>query len=112
MQSFLVYSKSNLADIDKIYEEKGFYERIKEIEAVTNHDIKAVEYFVKEFLQKNDRISDLTEYVHFTCTSEDINNISHALMLKDSQTEQISPQIASLRLKMSEMAETVLFSLS
>lgn len=56
--------------------------RIKAIEAVTNHDVKAVEYFIKERLAGTS-LADLSEFVHFACTSEDINNVAHALMLKD-----------------------------
>jgi adenylosuccinate lyase len=51
---------------------------------VTNHDIKAVEYYIKGRLQLSASLSSLQEFVHFTCTSEDINNISHALMLRDA----------------------------
>lgn len=56
--------------------------RIKEIEAVTNHDVKAVEYYIKEQI-RDTSIEDIAEFIHFACTSEDINNLSHALMLKD-----------------------------
>ncbi|NOY13174.1 MAG: adenylosuccinate lyase, partial [Deltaproteobacteria bacterium] len=57
-------------------------EKIKKIEAVTNHDVKAVEYYLKEQLDDTS-LADLSEFIHFACTSEDINNLSHALMLKD-----------------------------
>ena len=57
-------------------------EKIKKIEAVTNHDVKAVEYYLKEQIEGTS-LSDLSEFIHFACTSEDINNLSHALMLKD-----------------------------
>jgi adenylosuccinate lyase len=57
-------------------------EKIKKIEAVTNHDVKAVEYYLKEQLDGTS-LEDLSEFIHFACTSEDINNLSHALMLKD-----------------------------
>ena len=56
--------------------------RIKQIEKTTNHDVKAVEYFLKESLAETS-LADLREWIHFACTSEDINNLSHALMLKD-----------------------------
>ncbi|MDO6683281.1 adenylosuccinate lyase [Oceanobacter sp. 5_MG-2023] len=56
--------------------------RIKAIEATTNHDVKAVEYFLKEQIADNAELNAVTEFVHFACTSEDINNLSHALMLK------------------------------
>ncbi|MDD2556853.1 MAG: adenylosuccinate lyase [Desulfuromonadaceae bacterium] len=57
-------------------------QRIKDIEAVTNHDVKAVEYYIKEKI-KGTSIASVAEFIHFACTSEDINNLSHALMLKD-----------------------------
>lgn len=57
-------------------------EKIKQIEAVTNHDVKAVEYYLKEQIDGTS-LAELTEFIHFACTSEDINNLSHALMLKD-----------------------------
>lgn len=57
-------------------------EKVKKIEAVTNHDVKAIEYYLKEQLTGSS-LKDLSEFIHFACTSEDINNLSHALMLKD-----------------------------
>jgi len=58
--------------------------RIKEIESTTNHDVKAVEYFIKEKIAGNKELEKVSEFIHFACTSEDINNLSHALMLKES----------------------------
>ena len=54
---------------------------IKKIEATTNHDVKAVEYFLKEKIADNAELNAVTEFIHFACTSEDINNLSHGLML-------------------------------
>nr|WP_298890613.1 adenylosuccinate lyase [uncultured Acinetobacter sp.] len=59
--------------------------RIKEIERTTNHDVKAVEYFLKEKIAHIDELKDASEFIHFACTSEDINNLSHALMLKSGR---------------------------
>ena len=59
--------------------------RIKTIEATTNHDVKAVEYFLKEKIANIDELKDVGEFIHFACTSEDINNLSHALMLKSGR---------------------------
>ena len=59
--------------------------RIKEIERTTNHDVKAVEYFLKEKIANIDELKNAGEFIHFACTSEDINNLSHALMLKNSR---------------------------
>lgn len=59
---------------------------IKKIEATTNHDVKAVEYFLKSAVADNDELNAISEFIHFACTSEDINNLSHALMLKAGKT--------------------------
>ena len=59
--------------------------RIKEIERTTNHDVKAVEYFLKEKIADIDELKNAGEFIHFACTSEDINNLSHALMLKNGR---------------------------
>lgn len=58
-------------------------EKIKEIERTTNHDVKAVEYFLKEKIRHSDELDNVSEFIHFACTSEDINNLSYALMLKE-----------------------------
>ena len=65
--------------------------RVKEIERTTNHDVKAVEYFLKEQIADNDELMAVNEFIHFACTSEDINNLSHALMLKAGRAELLSP---------------------
>ena len=65
--------------------------RIKKIEATTNHDVKAVEYFIKEKFEGNDELQAVTEFVHFACTSEDINNLSHGLMLKAGRDDVVVP---------------------
>ena len=58
--------------------------RIKTIESKTNHDVKAVEYFIKERFAKHKTLKKYSEFIHFACTSEDINNLSYALMIKDA----------------------------
>lgn len=70
-------------------------ERIKEIERTTNHDVKAVEYWLKEMLAETS-MADLREWIHFACTSEDINNLSHALMLQGGMTEVFLPKAYEL----------------
>ena len=60
-------------------------ERIKTIERTTNHDVKAIEYFLKECIHDNKELQNVNEFIHFACTSEDINNLSYALMLKDGR---------------------------
>ena len=76
-------------------------ERIKAIEATTNHDVKAVEYFIKEKIGADASLAQAKEFVHFACTSEDINNLSYALMLRDAREQVLLPQfdavIAQLR---------------
>ncbi|CAM3974416.1 Adenylosuccinate lyase [Vibrio aerogenes CECT 7868] len=67
--------------------------RIKEIEKTTNHDVKAVEYFLKEKVASHPELNAVNEFIHFACTSEDINNTSHALMLKDARDTVILPEI-------------------
>ncbi|MGN6740582.1 adenylosuccinate lyase [Dyella sp.] len=75
--------------------------RIKAIEATTNHDVKAVEYFIKERIGADAALAQAREFVHFACTSEDINNLSYALMLRDARTAVLLPAfdkiIATLR---------------
>ncbi|MFN2327970.1 MAG: adenylosuccinate lyase [Chromatocurvus sp.] len=70
---------------------------IKGIEKVTNHDVKAVEYFIKEHIASQPELAAIGEFVHFACTSEDINNLSHALMLRDGMQSVIQPALATLR---------------
>ncbi|OCG01165.1 adenylosuccinate lyase [Gilliamella sp. wkB112] len=66
-------------------------QRIKEIEKTTNHDVKAVEYFLKEKVHNNQELHAINEFIHFACTSEDINNLSYALMLKTARETVLIP---------------------
>lgn len=68
-------------------------QRIKEFEATTNHDVKAVEYFIKEKFEADAELQAASEFVHFACTSEDINNMSHALMLKATREQVLVPTL-------------------
>ena len=70
--------------------------RVKEIEATVNHDVKAVEYFIKEKLAAHDSLRGIGEFTHFACTSEDINNLAYALMLQDSRRAAVVPVIDEL----------------
>src|SRR5690554_6651980 len=70
--------------------------RIKEIEKVTNHDVKAVEYWLKEQVAEDAELAKAAEFIHFACTSEDINNTSHALMLTRAREQVILPQLNEL----------------
>ena len=68
-------------------------ERVKEIERTTNHDVKAVEYLLKEQAAKLPELANVSEFIHFACTSEDINNLSHALMLREGRDNVLLPQM-------------------
>ena len=89
-------------------------ERVKAIEATTNHDVKAVEYYLKECFAKQDELDKLSEFLHFACTSEDINNLSYALMMKDARAEVFLPAYAdidkALRALVSEHADVPMLS--
>jgi adenylosuccinate lyase len=77
--------------------------RVKEIERTTNHDVKAVEYFLKERLSGTS-LAEVSEWVHFACTSEDINNLSHALMLKEGMENVYLPMADALVANVAQMA--------
>ncbi|GKW47882.1 adenylosuccinate lyase [Halomonas sp. NCCP-2165] len=79
-------------------------ERIKEIERTTNHDVKAVEYFIKEKIEGQPELHAITEFVHFACTSEDINNLSHALMLKGG-LDELLPMMRRVTDEVARLAE-------
>ena len=71
---------------------------IKEIEKTTNHDVKAVEYYLKEKVSSNPELQNVNEFIHFACTSEDINNLSHALMLEDGRQVLLNEMRKTLNL--------------
>ena len=79
--------------------------RIKEIERTTNHDVKAVEYLIKETIADNPELNAVSEFVHFACTSEDINNLSHALMLKEGRDEVVLPAMQAIADQLVAMAK-------
>lgn len=78
--------------------------QVKAIEAKTNHDVKALEYWLKEKFDHNPEIKKASEFIHFACTSEDINNLSHALMLKGARDSVMLPFLAQLISRLSELA--------
>src|SRR5690554_4263901 len=87
--------------------------RIKEIERTTNHDVKAVEYYIKEQMESNAELNAISEFVHFACTSEDINNLSYSLMLADARTAVlvvVVKLIRSLRQLAHSLAEQPMLS--
>ena len=79
-------------------------ERIKGIERTTNHDVKAVEYFIKEKIAETPELHAVTEFVHFACTSEDINNLSHALMLREGLDHGLLPAMERIVDRLAELA--------
>jgi len=79
--------------------------RIKEIERTTNHDVKAVEYFLKERLDQLPELTAIKEFTHFACTSEDINNLSHGLMLKSARDQVLLPLIDQINAVLREFAQ-------
>ncbi len=108
IQPFSAETNARLDAIVANFSEKDA-ERIKEIERTTNHDVKAVEYFLKEQIADIDELKNAGEFIHFACTSEDINNLSHALMLKSGRDvlvasmEKIINAIADLAEKHASM---------
>ena len=79
-------------------------ERVKAYERETNHDVKAVEYWLKERATERPALAEHSEFFHFSCTSEDINNLAYALMLKTYRDEQLLPQLTSFIDTMSDWA--------
>ncbi len=79
-------------------------QRVKDIEATTNHDVKAVEYFIKEKLKDDAALGPALEFVHFACTSEDINNLSYALMLREARKDVVLPKLDELITRLRDLA--------
>ncbi len=80
-------------------------DQIKSIEQTTNHDVKAVEYFIKEKLTQHPKLKRLTPWIHFGCTSEDINNLAYAMMLMQCRTDVLLPTITELLLQLKLIAQ-------
>lgn len=100
------FSAPTLAQLDEVVarfsEADG--EAVKAIEARTNHDVKAVEYFLRDKLADNREIAKVAEFIHFACTSEDINNLAHALMLAHARDEVILPALDQLTKRVTGLA--------
>ena len=79
-------------------------ERIKAIEATTNHDVKAVEYFLLECTQGHAEIAAVSGFIHFACTSEDINNLAHGLMLKAARDAVLLPALEKIIVRLTDLA--------
>jgi len=100
------FSADTVAELDLVF--SGFSESdaeaVKTIEARTNHDVKAVEYWLLERFANNPEVTSAAGFIHFACTSEDINNLSHALMLNESRAENLLPSISQLIEKFRSLA--------
>ncbi len=100
------FSPATLGELDTLA--AGFSvadaQRVKAIEQTTNHDVKAVEYFLKERLGGNVEVMRVKEFIHFACTSEDINNLAHALMLMEARAQVLLPALEALRGKLAGLA--------
>jgi adenylosuccinate lyase len=100
------FSAATLAALDALVTNfsQADGERVKAIEATTNHDVKAVEYFLKEKLAGNAEVLKVAEFIHFACTSEDINNLCHALMLKGARETVMLPALDALITRLTAQA--------
>ena len=100
------FSPATLAQLDQVVADFSPEQaaQVKEIEAVTNHDVKALEYWIKKVLSDNAEVMKVSEFIHFACTSEDINNTSHGLMLKKARAEVLLPQMDALIARFKQLA--------
>src|SRR5690606_23214711 len=89
------FSDATVAELDAVVAAFGPGDAVavKAIEATTNHDVKAMEYWLKERLATNAEVMRVSEFIHFGCTSEDINNTSHALMLREGRDTVLLPAL-------------------
>ena len=100
------FSAATVAELDDVIAAFSVAdgEAVKAIEATTNHDVKAMEYWLKERLGHNVEVMKVTEFIHFGCTSEDINNVSHALMLRDGRDTVLLPALDKIIDRLVELA--------
>ena len=100
------FSAATIAELDTVVSQFSpeHAVEVKTIERTTNHDVKAVEYWLKERLSGNAEISAASEFIHFACTSEDINNLSHALMLKSAREEVLLPKLREIIARLTDLA--------
>ena len=101
------FSKETIKELDDAITNFGEKDasQVKAIEARTNHDVKALEYWLKEKFDGNAEIKKASEFIHFACTSEDINNLSHALMLKGARNGVMLPFLNNLIARMTELSK-------
>ncbi len=100
------FSGSTIAEIDSVIQSFNLDNaaEVKAIEATTNHDVKAIEYWLKKRFENNAEVHAVNEFIHFACTSEDINNLSHALMLKQAREDVLLPKLAEVTAKLQQLA--------
>jgi len=100
------FSPATVARLDRLLADFSPQQaaEVKAIEAVTNHDVKALEYWVKQQLADNAEVMRVSEFIHFACTSEDINNLAHALMLKTARDKTMLPMLARVVARLRELA--------
>ncbi|MGB8599847.1 MAG: adenylosuccinate lyase [Burkholderiales bacterium] len=101
-----LFSSATLTDLDQLAEDFSVADaaQVKSIEAHTNHDVKAVEYWLKEKLADNTEVMKVGEFIHFACTSEDINNLAYGLMLKQARQSVLLPALDKLVAKLTDLA--------
>jgi adenylosuccinate lyase len=100
------FSSATLNELGTLLADFGVREaaEVKEIEAVTNHDVKALEYWIKKRLANNEEVMRVGEFIHFACTSEDINNLAHALMLQAARAEILLPALDKVVERLRDLA--------
>jgi len=100
------FSRNTLAQLDALNENfsEADAQAIKNIERTTNHDVKAIEYWLREQLSSNPETATVLEFIHFACTSEDINNLSHALMLKNGRDAVMLPSLQLIVTRLTDLA--------
>ena len=100
------FSPATVAELDALVAHFGPEQaaEVKAIEATTNHDVKALEYWIKDKTKGNAEVVKVSEFIHFACTSEDINNLSHALMCQGAREQAMLPTLDKVIAKLTEMA--------
>ncbi|WP_434515418.1 adenylosuccinate lyase [Dechloromonas sp. ARDL1] len=102
------FSPATVAELDALVANFGPEQaaEVKAIEATTNHDVKALEYWIKDKTKANAEVVKVSEFIHFACTSEDINNLSHALMCQGAREQAMLPTLDKVIAKLRELAHT------
>ncbi|MEE9330994.1 MAG: adenylosuccinate lyase [Methylophilaceae bacterium] len=103
------FSKTTIKELDRAIAHFSEVDatQVKAIELRTNHDVKALEYWLKEKFDGNPEVKKASEFIHFACTSEDINNLSHALMLKAARNEVMLPSLNNIIERLTELAHAL-----